>query len=99
MDTQLTADGHLVVMHDDSVDRDLQLHGHGHLEDVGAAWPPCDAREPFPGWPTFEPVPALRDVSSRAGGRLAVDGRDQGHPPEANFDPSAPRSPTRSSRS
>jgi glycerophosphoryl diester phosphodiesterase len=69
MDTQLTADGHLVVLHDDTLDRTTNCVG----EVIGvtlAALASCDASEVFPGWGSFEPVPTLRDV--------LIEGRDAG---------------------
>jgi glycerophosphoryl diester phosphodiesterase len=87
LDTQLTADGHLIVMHDDTVDRTTSCSGDVHAFTL-AALAPCDASESFPGWPSFEPVPALRDVlveGRTAGWRLMVEIKNI--PLEANFDP------------
>ncbi len=87
LDTQLTADGHLVVMHDDTVDRTTTCTGDVHAFTL-AALAPCDASESYPGWPSFEPVPALRDVLTEgraAGWRLMVEIKNI--PLEANFDP------------
>jgi glycerophosphoryl diester phosphodiesterase len=87
LDTQLTADGHLVVMHDDTVDRTTTCSGDVHAFTL-AALAPCDASESFPGWPSFEPVPTLRDVlveGRAAGWRLMIEIKNI--PLEANFDP------------
>lgn len=69
LDTQLTADGQLIVLHDDTLDRTTDCSGPVDRLPL-AAVVACDASESFPGWPTFEPVPALRDV--------LVEGRDAG---------------------
>jgi glycerophosphoryl diester phosphodiesterase len=87
LDTQLTADGHLVVIHDDTVDRTTTCSGEVHAFTL-AALAPCDASESFPGWPSFERIPALRDVlveGRAAGWRLMVEIKNI--PLEANFDP------------
>ncbi len=86
LDTQLTADGHLVVMHDDTVDRTTTCSGAVNALAL-AALAPCDASEAFPGWPTFEPIPTLREVlveGRAAGWRLMVEIKDI--PGESNFD-------------
>jgi glycerophosphoryl diester phosphodiesterase len=86
LDTQLTADGHLVVLHDDTVDRTTDCSGEVHAFTL-AALRTCDASESFPGWPRFEPVPTLRQVlvEGRAEGwRLMVEIKNI--PLEANFD-------------
>jgi glycerophosphoryl diester phosphodiesterase len=87
LDTQLTADGHLVVLHDDTVDRTTSCSGEVHVFTL-AALAPCDASESFPGWPSFEPIPTLRQVlveGRTAGWRLMVEIKNI--PLEANFDP------------
>ncbi len=87
LDTQLTADGHLVVMHDDTVDRTTSCSGGVHAFTL-AALAPCDASESFPGWPHFERIPTLRDVlveGRAAGWRLMIEIKNI--PLEANFDP------------
>jgi glycerophosphoryl diester phosphodiesterase len=86
LDTQLTADAHLVVIHDDTVDRTTDCSGDVHAFTL-AALAPCDASESFPGWPSFEPVPTLRDVfveGRSAGWRLMVEIKNI--PLEPNFD-------------
>ncbi|HJR25445.1 MAG TPA: glycerophosphodiester phosphodiesterase [Acidimicrobiales bacterium] len=87
LDTQLTADGHLVVLHDDTVDRTTTCSGDLHAFTL-AALAPCDASASFPGWPSFEPIPTLRDVlveGRAAGWRLMIEIKNI--PLEANFDP------------
>jgi glycerophosphoryl diester phosphodiesterase len=87
LDTQLTADDQLIVMHDDTVDRTTNCSGDVHAFTL-AALAPCDASESFPGWPSFEPVPALRDVlveGRSKGWRLMIEIKNI--PLEANFDP------------
>jgi len=86
MDTQLTADGQLVVMHDDTVDRTTTCSGAVNALTL-AQLAPCDASKSFPGWPTFEPIPRLRDVlveGGAAGWRLMIEIKDI--PGESNFD-------------
>jgi glycerophosphoryl diester phosphodiesterase len=86
MDTQLTADGHLVVLHDDTLDRTTNCAGpviRRTLNDIAG----CDASLAFPGWPTFERIPTLREVlleGRDAGWRIMVEIKDI--PGEANFD-------------
>lgn len=86
LDTQLTADGHLVVLHDDTLDRTTNCAGpviHWTLAELSD----CDAGEAFPGWSAFEPVPTLRDVlveGRDAGWRLMIELKDIIG--EANFD-------------
>jgi glycerophosphoryl diester phosphodiesterase len=88
MDTQLTADGQLVVIHDDSLDRTTSCAGAIIDWSYDAA---CDAGDPeggFPDW-GFEPVPLLTDVAAEgkaAGWKLQIELKDI--PGEANFDPS-----------
>lgn len=87
LDTQLTADGVLVVLHDDSLDRTTTCTGDV-IAKTAAELAPCDASKAFPGWPTFEPVPLLRDVLTEgmaAGWRLSIEIKNI--PGEANFDP------------
>jgi glycerophosphoryl diester phosphodiesterase len=86
LDTQLTADHQLVVIHDDTVDRTTTCSGDVHAFTL-AALAPCDASVSFPGWPTFEPVPALRDVlleGRSEGWRLMIEIKNI--PLESNFD-------------
>jgi glycerophosphoryl diester phosphodiesterase len=86
LDTQLTGDGQLVVIHDDRVDRTTDCTG-AVIELTLAQLAPCNAAASFPAWPTFEPVPTLRDVfveGRAAGWRLMVEIKDI--PGEANFD-------------
>ena len=87
LDTQATQDNVLVVMHDDTVDRTTNCTGavnsltYAQLE-------PCNAAVNDPGWPDFEPVPALEQVMIEArdkGWRLAIEIKDI--PGESNFDP------------
>ena len=86
MDTQLTADGQLVVIHDDTLERTTDCAGTV-IELPLAAIAPCDAGEVFPGWGTFEPVPTLRDVLTEgrdAGWRVMVEIKNVVG--ESNFD-------------
>jgi glycerophosphoryl diester phosphodiesterase len=86
MDTQLTADGQLVVMHDDTVDRTTTCSGAVNALTL-AQLAPCDASKSFPGWPTFEPIPTLREVlleGVASGWRLMIEIKDI--PGESNFD-------------
>jgi glycerophosphoryl diester phosphodiesterase len=75
LDTQLTADGHLVVIHDDTVDRTTSCSGEVNAFTL-AALAVCDASESFTGWGSFEPIPTLRQVlveGREAGWRLMVE--------------------------
>jgi glycerophosphoryl diester phosphodiesterase len=86
LDTQLTADNQLVVMHDDTLDRTTTCTGTV-ISHTLASLAGCDASEIFPGWDAFEPVPTLRDVlveGRDAGWSLMVEIKDI--PLEANFD-------------
>jgi glycerophosphoryl diester phosphodiesterase len=86
MDTQLTADNQLVVMHDDSVDRTTDCTGTVISHSL-ASLAGCDASEIFPGWGAFEPIPTMQQVlveGRDAGWRLMVEIKDI--PGEANFD-------------
>jgi glycerophosphoryl diester phosphodiesterase len=86
MDTQLSVDGQLVVLHDDTLERTTNCAGPvGHV--TLATLATCDASESFPGWGAFEPVPALRDVlveGRDAGWRLMIEIKNV--PGESNFD-------------
>jgi glycerophosphoryl diester phosphodiesterase len=86
MDTQLTADGELVIMHDDSLDRTTNCSGTVISHSL-ASLSGCDARKVFPTWPTVEPIPTLRQVLTEgrsANWKLAVEIKNI--PLEANFD-------------
>ena len=87
MDTQLTADNQLVVMHDDSVDRTTTCTGTVISHNL-ASLADCDASKSFPGWSGgFESIPTMREVLTEgkaAGWRLMVEIKDI--PLEANFD-------------
>lgn len=85
LDTQLTVDNQLVVLHDDTLDRTTTCSGTV-ISHTLASLATCDASKPFPGW-GFEPVPALRDVlieGRDAGWRLMVELKNI--PLESNFD-------------
>lgn len=87
MDTQLTADNQLVVIHDDSLDRTTLNCTGTVISHTLAQIAPCDARKTFPTWPTFEPVPTMAQVLTEGkanGWRLMVELKDI--PGEANFD-------------
>jgi glycerophosphoryl diester phosphodiesterase len=86
MDTQLTADNRLVVMHDDDVDRTTNCTGTV-ISHTLASLAGCDASEIFPGWGAFEPIPTMDQVLTEGrdnGWRLMVEIKDV--PTEANFD-------------
>ena len=86
MDTQLTADGQLVVLHDDTLDRTTDCGGTV-ISRTLASLATCDASEIFPGWGSFEPVPTLRDVLTEgrdAGWRVMVEIKNVVG--ESNFD-------------
>jgi glycerophosphoryl diester phosphodiesterase len=87
LDTQLTSDGVLVVMHDDSLDRTTNCTGKV-IEKTAAEVTACDARRVFPTWPRPEYVPTLEQVlreGRRHQWRLSVEIKNI--PGEANFDP------------
>jgi glycerophosphoryl diester phosphodiesterase len=87
LDTQLTSDGVLVVMHDDSLDRTTNCSGKV-IERTAAQVTACDASKSFPGWRRPEPVPTLAQVlceGGRRGWRLSIEIKNI--PGEANFDP------------
>ena len=87
LDTQATADGQLVVIHDDSLDRTTDCTGTV-IQKTLAEIAPCNAAADYPGgWPDVVPVPTLREVlieGRAAGWRLMVEIKDI--PGEANFD-------------
>ena len=87
LDTQATADGQLVVIHDDSLDRTTDCVGDVITKTL-AEIAPCNAAAHFPGgWPSPVAVPTLREVfveGRDAGWRLMVEIKDI--PLEANFD-------------
>jgi glycerophosphoryl diester phosphodiesterase len=87
MDVQLTADGVLVVIHDDTLDRTTDCTGDV-IAHTAAEVAQCDARDGWPDWPTVEPVPTFAQVLAEgkdAGWRLLVELKNI--PGEANFDP------------
>jgi glycerophosphoryl diester phosphodiesterase len=87
LDTQLTSDGVLVVMHDDSLDRTTNCTGKV-IEHTAAEVTSCDASRSFEGWTRPEPVPTLEQVlreGRRHRWRLSVEIKNI--PGEANFDP------------
>ena len=87
MDTQLTADGQLVIMHDDTLDRTTTCSGTV-ISHTLASLAGCDASKSFPGWHLgFEPIPTMQQVLTEGrdhGWRLFVEIKDI--PGEANFD-------------
>ena len=87
LDTQLTSDGVLVVLHDDSLDRTTDCTGDV-ITKTAAEVVTCDASRSFPGWNRAEPVPTLEQVlreGRRRRWRLSVELKNI--PGEANFDP------------
>lgn len=88
MDTQLTSDGVLVVMHDDTLDRTTDCSGTVSSK-TAAEVTACDASAHYePGWPSPEPVPTLEQVlreGKRKKWRLSVEIKNI--PRESNFDP------------
>jgi glycerophosphoryl diester phosphodiesterase len=87
LDTQLTSDGVLVVIHDDSLDRTTNCTGDV-IDKPAAAVTACDASRSFPGWGRAEQVPTLEQVlreGKRRRWRLSVELKNV--PGEANFDP------------
>ena len=87
MDTQLTSDGVLVVLHDDTLDRTTNCTGAVNTH-TAAEVTACDASKPFPGWSQPEPVPTLEQVlreAKKKRWRLSVEIKNI--PGESNFDP------------
>lgn len=87
LDAQLTSDGALVVVHDDTLDRTTNCTG-AVIEKTAAEVTACDASRSFPGWEQAEPVPTLEQVlreGRRRRWRLSVELKNI--PGEANFDP------------
>lgn len=87
MDTQLTADGVLVIIHDDTLDRTTDCTG-AVIEHTAAEVTACDASGVMPSWPDAEPVPTTEEVfveGRDAGWRVMIEIKDI--PGEANFDP------------
>jgi glycerophosphoryl diester phosphodiesterase len=87
LDTQLTSDGVLVVIHDDSLDRTTSCTGDV-IAKTAAEVTACDASRSFPDWKRAEPVPTLEQVlreGRRRRWRLSIELKNI--PGEANFDP------------
>ena len=87
MDTQLTSDGVLVVLHDDTLDRTTNCTGRV-IEKTAAEVTACDATKIFPQWGNPEPVPTLEQVlreAKKKRWRLSVEIKNI--PGESNFDP------------
>ena len=85
MDTQLSADGVPVIIHDDTLDRTTDCAGTVGSH-TAAALALCDAGAIFPGW-GFEPVPTFEQVFTEGrdnGWRVMVEIKDI--PLESNFD-------------
>lgn len=86
MDSQLAADGELVVIHDHTLARTTNCTGFV-ADRTSAQLQDCDASHLWPTWP-FEPVPTLRQVLTEgktAGWRVMVEIKNI--PGERNFDP------------
>jgi glycerophosphoryl diester phosphodiesterase len=86
MDTQLTADGDLVIMHDDTLNRTTNCSGTV-ISRATAYVTACDARDTFPSWPSFELVPlthAVLQEGKASGWRVMIELKDI--PYESNFD-------------
>jgi glycerophosphoryl diester phosphodiesterase len=86
LDTQLAADGKLVVIHDATLDRTTDCTGNV-IAMTSDAMQGCDARGDWAGWPAFEPVPTMRAVleeGKAAGWRVFVELKNI--PYEPNFD-------------
>lgn len=87
LDTQLTSDGVLVVLHDDTLDRTTNCTGTV-IDKTAAEVTACDAAKSFPGWSQPEPVPTLEKVlreAKKKRWRLSVEIKNI--PGESNFDP------------
>ncbi len=92
LDAQLTSDGHLVVIHDATLDRTTDCSGNvidhtlAEVTACDAAWPHDD--KPDHTWSEVEPVPTLKEVLTEgktADWRLLVELKNI--PGEPNFDP------------
>ena len=88
MDTQLTSDGVLVVLHDDTLDRTTDCTG-AVIEKPAAEVTACNAAAKYAGeWSGPEPVPTLEQVlreAKKKRWRLSVEIKNI--PGESNFDP------------
>ncbi len=87
MDVQATSDGHLVVIHDDKLDRTTDCTGRVNATTLSQI-ATCNAAEAWPSF-GFQPVPSLRDVMKTAmeavpQWRLMVELKNI--PGESNFD-------------
>ncbi len=85
LDAQLTSDGHLVVIHDATLDRTTDCEGNV-IDHTLAEVQACDATVLWPDWPA-EGVPTLEEVFTEgqtAGWRLMVELKNI--PGEANFE-------------
>jgi glycerophosphoryl diester phosphodiesterase len=72
LDVHLSRDGHLVVIHDDVVDK--RTNGSGRLRDLDFAYlRSLNAAARFPGsWPEPQQIPTLREVLELAKGKTHV---------------------------
>lgn len=72
LDVQMSRDGHVIVFHDDIVDR--LTDGVGNILDLDfASLRVFDASTHFPGgWPLTEQIPTLREVLNLVKGRMRV---------------------------
>ncbi|MBI4729557.1 MAG: hypothetical protein HY775_08690 [Acidobacteria bacterium] len=85
MDTQLDADGDLVIIHDATVDRTTDCHGRV-MDLTTTQIQVCDAAAHWPSW-NFEPVPTARQVLEEgltSGWRIMIELKNI--PGEPNFD-------------
>jgi len=85
-DAQFAADGELMAIHDDTLDRTTDWTGPVS-EKTSAELAGCNAGAKFDGWDHFEPVPRVRDLLSEgrdAGWRLICEIKNI--PGQARFD-------------
>ena len=88
LDTQLAADGEMVVIHDDTLDRTTTNCSGTVMSKTSEQLATCDARRGWPSWESFEHVPTLREVlveGKIAGWKLLIELKNI--PYESNFDP------------
>jgi len=72
LDVQMSRDGHVIVFHDNTVDR--RTNGRGNILDLDFAYlRSLNAAAHFPGgWPEPEQIPTLREVLDLAQGHYQV---------------------------
>ena len=73
LDAKLTADGQVVVMHDDTVDRTTNGTGQREIIDPGRYYKALDAGSKFPPLFKSEKIPTLDEVFETIGRKIFIN--------------------------